>query len=142
MPAISDADMSVWMDYMHMQNATLLNSPPACIGVPVALSAVSSSGTNVDLGTVTSDGAGHFAYQWNPTAEGLYTVYATFAGTDSYFSSYAETSATVAIASETGGQQPTTEAADLTPILYAVIGATIAIIIAIAIVGLWLNRKR
>ena len=36
-PAISDANMSVWMDYLHMQNATLLNAPPNCIGVPVTL---------------------------------------------------------------------------------------------------------
>ena len=41
-PAISDANMSVWMDYLHMQNATLLNAPPDCIGVPVTLTAVSS----------------------------------------------------------------------------------------------------
>ena len=36
-PAISDANMSVWMDYLHMQNSTLLNTPPNCIGVPVTL---------------------------------------------------------------------------------------------------------
>ena len=36
-PAISDANMSVWMDYLHMQNSTLLNNPPDCTGVPVTL---------------------------------------------------------------------------------------------------------
>ena len=41
-PAISDANMSVWMDYLYMQNATLLNSPPDCIGVPVTLTAIAS----------------------------------------------------------------------------------------------------
>ena len=36
-PAISDTNMSIWMDYLHMQNSTLLNTPPDCIGVPVHL---------------------------------------------------------------------------------------------------------
>ena len=39
-PAISDDNMSAWMDYLYMQNATLLNSPPDCTGVPVTLTAV------------------------------------------------------------------------------------------------------
>ena len=141
-PAISDADMGVWMDYLHMQNATLLNDPPNCIGVPVTLSAVSSSGTSVNLGTVTSDVAGHFAYQWSPTTEGLYTVYATFAGTNSYFSSYGETSATVAIAAtpETPAS-PVTGLATTSDLLSYVAVATVVIIIAIAIVGVLLLRK-
>ena len=90
-PAISDDNMSVWMDYLYMQNATLLNNPPDCTGVPVTLTAVSSTGTTVNLGTVTSDSDGHYAYQWTPTTTGFYTIYATFAGTNSYFESYGET---------------------------------------------------
>ena len=39
-PAVSDANMSTWMDYLHMQNSTLLNNPPQCTGVPVTLTAV------------------------------------------------------------------------------------------------------
>ena len=27
-PAVADEDMSEWMDYLYMQNATLLNNPP------------------------------------------------------------------------------------------------------------------
>jgi hypothetical protein len=124
-PAISDANMSVWMDYLHMQNSTLLNSHQNCNGVPVTLTAVSSSGTTVNIGTVTSDGGGHFAYQWNPPTSGLYTVYATFAGANSYFSSYAETSATV----------------NTSPTTYIIIGI-IVIIIAIAIATILILRKK
>jgi hypothetical protein len=142
-PAISDANMSVWMDYLHMQNSTLLNAPPNCIGVQVTLMAVDPNGNSVNIGTVTSDGGGHFAYRWTPTTEGLYTVYATFAGTDSYFSSYGETSANIvgsspAPSSNTGIQAPT----DYT---MTIVAAAIAIIIAVAIVGLALFlalRKR
>ena len=144
-PAISDSDMSVWMDYTHMQNSTLLNAPPDCTGVPVTLTAVSSTGTTVNLGTVTSDGDGHFAYQWTPTTPGLYTVYATFAGTDSYFSSYTETSATVAITAATPTPTPTatppSNLASTTDLVTYIAIAVIVLIIAIAIVGALILRK-
>jgi hypothetical protein len=143
-PAISDADMSVWMDYLHMQNATLLNAPPNCIGVPVTLTAIDPNGNSINIGTATSDGSGHFAYRWTPTTEGLYTVYATFAGTNSYFSSYGETSANVesvasATAAPTSGTQPVVSNSDM--IMYFAITA-IAIILAIAIVGALILRKK
>jgi hypothetical protein len=146
-PAISDDNMSVWMDYLHMQNATLLNTPPAVNGVPVSLAAVDSNGNSVNIGTVTSDGSGNFMYQWTPTTAGLYKVYATFGGSNSYFSSYAGTGATVATVVSTTTPAPTATSApsnlattsDL--MTYIVVGV-IAIIIAIAIVGLVLYRKK
>ena len=144
-PAISDASMSVWMDYTHMQNSTLLNAPPDCTGVPVTLTVVSSTGTTVNLGAVTSDGDGHFAYQWTPTTTGFYTVYATFAGTNSYFSSYAETSVNFAI---TPAVSPTptptvapTNLANTTDLITYIAIAVIVMIIAIAIVGALILRK-
>jgi hypothetical protein len=142
MPAISDANMSVWMDYLNMQNSTLLNAPPACIGVPVTLTAVDSNGNAINIGTVTSDGGGHFAYQWNPTTTGLYTVYGTFAGTGSYFSSYGETSATVATAATpVPTASPVTGLATTSDLVTYIVVAIVVIIIAIAIVGALLLRK-
>jgi hypothetical protein len=143
-PAISDADMSVWMDYLHMQNATLLNNPPNCTGVPVTLTSVDPNGNSINIGTTTSNGGGHFAYQWNPATAGLYTIYATFAGTDSYFSSYAVTSATVASAASptaapTSATQPLASNSDMI-MYFAATG--IAIIIAIAVVGALILRKK
>jgi hypothetical protein len=42
-PAVSDASMSEWMDYLYGQNATLINNPPTDItGVPVQLTALKS----------------------------------------------------------------------------------------------------
>ena len=73
-PAISDANMSVWMDYLYMQNSTLLNNPPECIGVPVTLTAVSSTGTTVNLGTVTSNYLGNYAYPVDPNNRQDYTL--------------------------------------------------------------------
>jgi hypothetical protein len=146
-PAISDDNMSVWMDYLHMQNATLLNTPPAVNGVPVSLTAVDPNGNYITIGTVTSDGSGSFMYQWTPTTAGLYKVYATFAGSNSYFSSYAETGATVATVVSTTTPAPTATSApsnlattsDL--MTYIVVGV-IAMIIAIAIVGALILRKK
>jgi hypothetical protein len=143
-PAVSDADMSVWMDYLHMQNATLLNAPPQCTGVAVTLTAVDPNGNAINIGTVTSDGDGHFAYQWTPTIAGLYKIYATFAGSNSYFTSHGVTSATVASAASptaapTSATEPVVSNSDI--VTYLAIGV-IAIIIAIAIVGVLLLRKR
>jgi len=100
-PAVSEEDMSEWMDYLHGQNATLINSPPVPTGVSVQLTAVGSDGTVVDLGTVTTDSAGHFSKAWSPTAQGLYAVYAAFVGSSSYWSSSAETALSVGPAPET-----------------------------------------
>jgi hypothetical protein len=143
-PAISDGDMSVWMDYLHMQNSTLLNAPPNCNGVPVTLTAVDPNGNAINIGTTTSNGAGHFAYQWTPTTAGLYTIYATFAGTESYFSSFAVTSATVASAASptaapTSATQPIVSNSDV--VMYLAIGV-VAIIIAIAVATVLTIRKK
>jgi hypothetical protein len=142
--AISDANMSVWMDYLHMQNATLLNNPPACIGVPVSLDALDANGNSIHIGTVTSYGSGVFNYQWTPTTPGLYQIYATFAGSDSYFSSYAQTGATVSAASTpiptpTSIVQSSVSNSDM--LMYLAITA-IAIIIAIAVATVLNLRKK
>ena len=142
-PAISDANMSVWMDYLYGQNATLINSPPDCNGVPVTLTAVDPNGKAIDIGTVTSDGSGHFGYQWNPTTPGLYTIYATFGGSGSYWSSYTETSATVASATVTATPTSTTTASTSATPDYttAIIASAIAVIAAVAIVGIVVVRS-
>jgi hypothetical protein len=142
-PAISDASMSEWMDYQHMQNSTLLNAPPDCTGVPVTLTAISSTGTIVNLGTVTSDGDGHFAYLWTPTTAGFYTIYATFAGTNSYFESYAETAANVTTAvspTPTPTTTPTAFVTSSTLMTYIVV-AVIVMIIAIAVATVLILRR-
>jgi hypothetical protein len=133
-PAISDANMSVWMDYLHMQNSTLLNNPPQCTGVPVTLTAMDPNGNTITIGTTTSDASGTFGYQWNPTTPGLYKIFASFTGSDSYYQSFAETRATVASATSsaapTSATQPIIANSDI--VTYLVI-AVVAIIIAIAI---------
>jgi len=143
-PAISDAYMSVEMDYLHMQNSTLLNNPPQCIGVPVTLTAVSSTGTTINLGTVTSNYLGNYEFQWTPTTPGLYTIYATFAGTGSYFESSASTGVTVSSA-PTASPTPTPVSiaglATTSSVLTYIIIAVIVMVIAIAIATVLLLRR-
>jgi hypothetical protein len=143
-PAISDADMSVWMDYLHMQNSTMLNAPPQCTGVPVTLTAVDPNGNTITIGTTTSDDKGNYGLQWTATTSGVYHIYATFAGSGSYYTSSASTYATVASAASptaapTSATQPEVSNSDMVMYLAA---TGIAIIIAIAVVGALILRKK
>ena len=55
-----------------------------------------SSGTYIDIGTVTTDGYyGTFGLAWTPTAEGTYKIIASFEGDESYGSSAAATYVTL-----------------------------------------------
>jgi hypothetical protein len=59
-PAISDTDMSAWMEYMYMQRQI----PGNAKGVPVTLTAIDPNGNSVTIGTVDSDIAGNFGIAW------------------------------------------------------------------------------
>jgi len=132
-PAISDEDMGSWMEYLKMQKPI----PASAKGVPVTLTATGPDGKVINIGAVTSDMSGLFSCMWTPSVEGKYTFIATFAGSDSYGSSSAETAIGVTAAAST--TETTTTSAPLD--LYIIV-ATIVIIIAIAIVGMMILRKR
>jgi outer membrane protein assembly factor BamB len=86
-PAISDESMSAWMEYLHMQKPI----PGNATGVPLTLTAIDPNGNSQTIGTVTSDIGGSYGIEWTPPVEGKYSIMATFAGTESYGSSYATT---------------------------------------------------
>ena len=87
-PAISDASMSAWQAYLYMQQP----KPNNATGVAVTLTAIDPNGNFQTLGTTTSDASGKFAIPYDPPVPGVYTVTATFAGSNSYYSSSGETS--------------------------------------------------
>ncbi|HLN46126.1 MAG TPA: PQQ-binding-like beta-propeller repeat protein [Candidatus Sulfotelmatobacter sp.] len=135
---VSKDSMTPWMEYLHMQLP--IPEGVTITGVPVSLNAVDSNGTYVHIADVTTDAkSGTFGYTWTPPGTGQYTITATFAGDNSYGSSTATTYATVQTSSSTG-QAVTTEPVDLTPILYAVIGVGIAVIVAIALAIMMLRK--
>jgi hypothetical protein len=82
-PAIADAYMSPWMEYMYHQQP----KPSNVEGVSVHITAIDPNGNFQDIGTVTSDADGVFGTMWTPPVPGVYKVTASFEGTNSYFKS-------------------------------------------------------
>ncbi len=138
-PAVADSAMSEWMDYLHMQNATLLNNPPQEPGVPVTLTAVDPNGNTINIGTTTTDSLGNYGINFVPTTTGMYTITAKFEGSDSYWPSTAGTKLTVLEAPQASATQ--SPIANPPYELYT-IGSAIAIIVALAVVAVLLLRKK
>ena len=86
-PAISDEDMTAWMEYMYMQQA----KPTDAKGVTVKLTAIDPNGNYQDIGEVTSDMWGNYGKSWVPPVPGDYIIMAEFEGSASYGSSSAST---------------------------------------------------
>jgi outer membrane protein assembly factor BamB len=139
-PAISDQDMTAWMDYMYNQKPIPMDAK----GVPVTLDAIDSNGNYVHIDTVTSDMSGMFKKMWTPEIEGEYTIIATFEGSDSYWSSYAETAIGVSPAPSSSAviePEPTeTQGFALGTTELAIIA--VAIIAVVGVVAFWALRKR
>ena len=140
-PCVSKDSMTTQMEYKHLQmpidglwhNETIT-------GVPVSLTAIGSDGSFTDLGTVTTDGYyGTFTKTWTPDKEDDYKIIASFAGDDSYGSSGASTSVSIGPAP---AQINIPE--QITPPDYTmtIVGTGIAVIIAVAIVGILMLKKR
>ena len=134
-PVASDDSMSEWMLYVYKQFAR----PTNCSGVQVQLTAVDSNMNTVNIGTAWSDTYGNFGFSWTPTTAGTYQIVATFLGSKSYYGSTATTYLTVGPAPQAPEEQPQQEIPDYT---MAIIGMGIAIILAVAIVGILLFRKK
>ena len=143
-PCVSKDSMSTQMEYLHLSqpHGGIFNNQ-TITGVPVSLDTIDPNGNPIHIADVTTEGySGTFGFTWYPEIEGQYTITATFMGDDSYSSSYATTYATAAkgpVATPT----PTPPAlAAQTPFEVYFAISTIAIILAIVIVGLLLLRKR
>jgi hypothetical protein len=143
-PCVSKDSMTTQMQYLHLQQPIDgLWHNETITGVSVSLDAVDPNGNTVHIATVTSDMSGTFGYTWAPTTPGQYTITATFAGDDSYGSSWAQTYASVTQApAASPTATPITFDVINNTVLTAVAAGVIAIIIAIAIVGLLMLRKR
>jgi hypothetical protein len=133
-PAISDESQQAWMEYIYEQQSR----PANATGVPVTIDVIDTNGNYRNIGQATSDANGMFTLTWTPDIEGSYTVYATFAGSKSYWPSSAETSFSVDAAPPTPSPYPVTTLPQ-TETYILVIG--IAIIIAIAIATIVIIRS-
>ena len=86
-PAISDEDMSRWMEYKFMQQIY----PADAKGVPVNLATIDPNGNYIPIGTTTSDINGNYGLLFTPEIPGTYQIIATFDGSKSYGTSTATT---------------------------------------------------
>jgi outer membrane protein assembly factor BamB len=135
-PCVSDASMSDWMGYVYQQKPC----PTNAAGVTVTLDAVDPNNNWIHIGTATSDTSGLFTYAWTPpNIPGKYTIIATFPGTNGYWPSYAETGMYVQETPAATAPPAYPEPIDYT---MTIIAATVVLLIAIAIVGILLLRKK
>jgi hypothetical protein len=137
-PAVSDESQSDWMLYVYKQFA----QPSDAVGVPISLDAMDPNNNYVHIGDTVSDSAGTFSYMWTPEIPGKYTVYATFAGSASYYSSYAQTAMGVQEA-PASTPQPTTAPVSITEQYFvpAITGIIVAIIVVGIVLALLVRRR-
>jgi outer membrane protein assembly factor BamB len=140
-PAIADEDQEDWMEYVYMQQEIPMNAK----GVEVTLDAIDPNGNYISIGRTTSDMSGLYSYIWTPENEGKYTIIATFEGSKSYYSSYAETAIGItepASAAQPIEPEPTepAEAPFITTELAVIIAVVVVAVIAVA--AYWMLRKR
>jgi hypothetical protein len=145
-PCVSDASMTTQMSYLYMQlPINGVGGNETITGVPIALSSTGPDGTVYQIGTTTTNGySGTYSISWTPPSAGNYTITANFEGTDSYGRSNAAT-AILMTSAPTETITPTASGLSLvttSDLMMYQIAAAIAIIIAIAIVGALLLRKR
>lgn len=134
-PAVSDESMSDWMLYVYKQ----FPRPTNAKGVEVVIEVLDPNNNYYEVARTTSDSSGYFGCEFTPPVPGLYKIIASFKGSKSYYGSYAETFITVEDApAATPEPTPSPQA----PVETYFAASTIAIIVAIAIVGILLFRKR
>ena len=137
-PCVSDASQSRWMEYVYQDQLM----PTNATGVTVTLSVLDANNNFRQIGTTTSDASGTYGFTWTPDISGDFTIYASFAGSNSYYPSSAETSFHAGIAATPVQTSAPLQQVDPT---MTIVGVGVAIIIVVAIVGavtMMMLRKR
>ena len=140
LPCVSDESQSRFMEAVYQQQAM----PSNITGVPITLSVLDANNNYRIIGTTTSDALGTFGYTWTPDIPGAFTLYASFEGSNSYYGSSAEARFYASLAEATPAPTVTAQAnlATTTDLMLYIVGAAIAIIVAIAIGFALVLRKR
>jgi hypothetical protein len=126
------------MEHLYQQQPLPTNAK----GVEVIVEVFDPNSNYHEVGRATSDATGFYKLAFTPEVTGEYTIVARFAGSDSYWPSFAETGLSVA-ESAAPTTSPTPAPASMAEAY--ILGFGIAIIIAIVIVGIVLAlmlRKR
>ena len=117
------------MGYVYQQKPC----PTSFTGVEVTINVLDANNNYRAIGTTTTDAYGVYSLSWLPDIAGDYRVIATFAGSNGYWPSSAETSFTVSEAEPTATPvaTPAPSAADL-----YFVPAIAGLFVAIIVVGL------
>jgi hypothetical protein len=138
-PAIDDQYMSRWMEYLYEQSP----KPTNATGVPVTVSYVDPNNNYYTIGTTTTDINGQYSMTFKPNIPGTYAITATFGGSNSYFTSSAQTQMSFDLpASATAS--PTAQPASAADLYFvpAIAGLFVLIIVGLAIIAVLVLRKR
>jgi outer membrane protein assembly factor BamB len=135
-PVVSDASMGDWMEYVYMQKPR----PTDVTGVEVVISVVDPNDNVYEVGRTTSDANGMYSVAFTPEVPGKYAIVATFAGTESYWGSYAATAINVEEA-PTATPVPTPTPAPMTDTYIIGFGSAMLIAIIIGFVLLLLRKR-
>jgi len=137
-PAISDEDMSAWMEYLYQQQP----KPTDAKGVEITIAVLDPNNNLYDVATAESDVNGYYSALFTPLVPGEYTIYATFPGSESYYASVAETFINVEEA-PAATAEPTPTPSSVADLYF--LPMSIGTIVAIVVIGLLLFlviRKR
>ena len=115
-------------EYVYQQQPC----PADVVGVDVTLSVIDANGNFREIGTATTDAMGSYGFTWTPDIPGDYILVANFAGSNSYYTSSAQT---YFHAAEAVAPEPTPVYQQPVDNTMTIIGVGVAMIVAIAIVG-------
>jgi hypothetical protein len=135
-PAVSDESMNAWMEYVYMQKPR----PTDAVGVNVTISVLDPNGNSYEVGTTTSDANGMYSVSFTPLVSGKYTVIATFAGSESYWGSQAETAINVE-QTPAATAAPTPTPAPMTDTYIVGFGSAMLVAIIVGFVLLLLRKR-
>jgi hypothetical protein len=137
--AVSDADMADWMAYQFMGEAM----PEDAVGVEVILTVFDVNENTYEVGRTTSACDGSFSFDWDPEIPGEYLVTATFAGSESYYPSFAHTTVFVEEAPPAPPEAtPTPAPMTDTYVLGSTVGIVVTLAVASLIIVLLIRRRR
>jgi outer membrane protein assembly factor BamB len=137
-PVASDASMKDWMGYVYQQKPL----PTNFTGVDVSIDVLDSNGNYRNIGSATTDATGYFTFTWKPDIPGDFRVIASFAGTNGYWPSSAETSFNVMETPSTPAPTTTTSVASNTDTYIMGSAIIVVIIIVGAVLAVLTLRKR
>jgi hypothetical protein len=128
--------MNAWMEYVYMQKPR----PTDAVGVNVTISVLDPNGNSYEVGTTTSDANGMYSVSFTPLVSGKYTVIATFAGSESYWGSQAETAINVE-QTPAATAAPTPTPAPMTDTYIVGFGSAMLVAIIVGFVLLLLRKR-